>query len=227
MKRKIEIIIIALIAIIGILVISKNININNDTLKFKKEYEKLNNTIRESDGAKYNNVNIPKDNRIKYINAEEAVNIIENKTGVIYLGAPWCPWCRNAVEVLIDVAKKNNIKNIYYVDMDETRNIWEIQNSKLVKTKKEQSGYYDLLKALDSVLNNETYTITDDDGNIYDTKEKRIYMPLVVTVKDGKIIDNHVGTVSLRQDQTKYDKLTYEQYKELFNIYNNMIDKIK
>lgn len=196
----------------------------SDAIKFKEEYEKLNDTIRESDGALYNNVSIDEKNPIKYIGAKEAVEIIKNKTGVIYFGASWCPWCRNAIQVLFDVAKKRNIDVIYYVDMDKVRNIYEVREGELIKTQEEQEGYYDLLEALDSILGDETYTLTSD-GQTYDTKEKRIYMPFLVGIKNGSIVENHVGTVNLNSEQTKYSTLTKEQYDELYQIYDALLSK--
>lgn len=196
----------------------------SDAIKFKEEYEKLNGTIRESDGALYNNVSIDEKNPIKYIGAKEAVEIIKNRTGVIYFGASWCPWCRNAIQVLFDVAKKKNVDVIYYVDMDKVRNIYEVKDGKLVKTQKEQEGYYDLLEALDSILGDETYTLTSD-GQAYDTKEKRIYMPFIVGIKNGNIVANHVGTVNLDSEQTKYSPLTKEQYDELYEVYDNLFNQ--
>jgi len=198
----------------------------SDALRFKEDYEQLNGTIRQSDGALYNSVEIPSDNPIRYVSALEAVDIIQNQTGVIYLGANWCPWCRNAVEVLIEAAKDKGLDTIYYVDMDKLRNVWEVQDGKLVKTQQEQEGYYDLLKALDPILGEKTYSLTSK-GKTYDTKEKRIYMPLVVFLKDGKILDTHSSTVSLNSDQTKYSKLTEEQHDELKKIYESLIEKIQ
>ena len=194
----------------------------SDAIKFKEEYEKLNDTIRESDGALYNNVSISENNPIKYINAKEAVEIIKNQTGVIYFGASWCPWCRNAIPVLFDAVKKKNVDIIYYVDMDRLRNIYEVKDGELVKTQEEQDGYYDLLEALDSILGDKTYTLSSE-GQTYDTKEKRIYMPLIVGIKNGSIVANHVGTVNLNSDQTKYSTLTKEQYNELYEIYGDLL----
>lgn len=217
-----------LIIIVSALAIIKNKNIlNNDAKQLKEEYESLNDTIRESDGAKYNNVEIPEKNSIKYINALEAVEIIKNKSGIIYFGANWCPWCRNAIEVLLEVAKNKDNETIYYVNMDNVRNIWEIKEGKLEKTTKEKEGYYELLEALNDVLNKNTYKLTDKDGKEYDTLEKRIGMPLVIALKNGKIIEKHSGTVKLNETQTKYSKLEDEQKEELKNIYAKMIEKTK
>lgn len=217
-------IIILVVIIVGVLIFLFVTN-NSDGVKFKKEYESLNDTVRESDGAKYNNIYIDKTNPIKYINSEEAVNIIDNENAVIYVGANWCPWCRNAIPVLFEVAKGNKIDTIYYLNLDDEKSNFEIKDSKLEKTNAGSKEYYKLLKKLDNEL--EEYILTDENGNEYKTGEKRIYMPFVFTVKNGKILDTHTGTVSLNDGQTKYDKMTKGQHDELYKKYEEMLKKIK
>lgn len=218
-----------LIVVVGICVVmlNKKEEINSDGIKFKESYESLNNTVRESDGATYNNVEIPENNPMKYVSAKEATEIIKNKTGILYIGANWCPWCRNAVEVLIEVAKKENVNTVYYLDLTEYRNVWEIKENKLVKTTEEKEGYYELLEALDEILGENTYELKDSEGKVYDTKEKRIYMPTVISINKGEIKSHHVGTVDLDEEQTKYSKLTEEQKKELESIYQKMFEDVK
>ncbi len=225
-KKTIIGIAIAVIIIIGIVLGFFLINKEKpktDSIKFKEEYESLNDTIRESDGQKYNNIEVPEDNPVKYVSAKEAANIIKNKSGVIYIGANWCPWCRNAIPVLLEAAKNNDTKTIYYLDLTEYRNVWEVVNGELTKSQKEKDGYYELLEALDEVLGTSTYKIKGEDGQEYDTLEKRIYMPMVIAVKGGKIADTHVGTVTLTDEQNKYSNLTKEQKTELLNIYDELI----
>ena len=67
-------------------------------------------------------------------------------------------------------------------------------------------GYFKLLKALDSEL--DEYVI-EDDGKKYDVKEKRIYVPLIIFVNDGKIIGTHLSTVDTQE--SGYDELTKEE----------------
>ncbi len=203
----------------------KKNDITTDAKKFKSEYESLNDTDR-SNGGKYNSVSIPEENPMKYVTVKEATDIIKNKSGMIYIGANWCPWCRNAVEILIDVAKERNVNTVYYLDLTEYRNVWEVKEGKLEKTTVEKEGYYELLEALDSVLGKNTYTVKDKDGKTYDTKEKRIYMPTVIAIKNGKIEDTHVGTVDLNKDQTAYDKLNEEQVSKLKEKYISMFAAI-
>lgn len=194
-----------------------------DALKFKEEYESLNGAKRDT-GDIYQTITIKEDNPIKYISVKEAVEIVKNKTGIIYFGANWCPWCRNAITVLLSVAKEEKLETIYYLDMTEVRNTWKVEDGKLVKTQKEQEGYYELLELLDSILGEDTYKISDDNFT-YDTSEKRIYLPMIVAVKNGKIMGNHVGTVSLIEGQSKYDLLKKNQIQELSKIYKNLINE--
>lgn len=232
MKNKKNILItigvIILICVIGVVIWlcflkDNESDIKTDAVRFKESYESLNNTVRESDGADYNNVSIPEDNPYVFVSASEAARIIRAERGVIYIGANWCPWCRNAVPVLMDAAKKNKVNKIYYVDLTKYRNVWEVKDGELVKTTKEKEGYYDLLNALDEVLGEETYKVKGSDGTTYDTKEKRIYMPLVLSVKGGKIMSSHVGTVTLNEDQNKYSPLTKEQTSELLDVYDKLV----
>lgn len=197
-----------------------------DAIKFKKEYEAYNNKEREDDvGNYFQELNIPEDNPIKYSTIPEVLEILEKGNGILYFGYPTCPWCRNAVPVLLDAVKESSIKTIYYLNVNDFKNMYDVQDGEVVKTKEEKEGYYDLLKALDSIL--DPYTLSDKDGNIYEVGEKRIYVPLIVFIKDGKIIGNHLGTVTLEGTQTKYDALTDEQYKELFKIYEDYISEIE
>lgn len=232
MRKKIVWAIVILIALcvgIGIFYLAnqKSERTETDAIRFKKEYESLNDTVRDTDGAHYNNVKISEDNPIQYISALEAIDIIKNKTGIIYFGENWCPWCRNAVEVLFAAADQNDLETIYYVEPDTVKNLWEVHNGKLIKTQEEKEGYYALLEALDEVLSEDNYILKDEDGNLYDTGEKRIYMPFIIAVKNGNIIGSHSGTVSLNEGQTKYDKLTSEQYDELYEIYDQLIRSVK
>jgi len=135
----------------------------SDAIKFKREYESLNGTVRQSDGEKYNSVTIPKDNPIKYIDCKEALDVLEKEQAIIYVGAEWCPWCRNAVPVLFEVAKDYNVDTIYYLNLDDEKSQYEIKNGKLTKTTNGSESYYKLLERLSDRLND--YTIKDDNGN--------------------------------------------------------------
>lgn len=221
-KEKIIIITIPILcAIVAIFSYIKLINTNIDALKFKKEYEKLN-------SEDYLEIEIEDNNPIVYANYEEILEVIKKGTGIIYLGFPECPWCRNAVPVLFDVAKDNNINRIYYMDIYDERDSYVIEDGNLVyaiddngKEKKGTEGYFKLLEALDKYLTD--YTILFDDKT-YEVGEKRIYAPSVIFVKEGKVLGIHVSTVESHTNPNK--KLTESQYDELYSIYQKYIDKM-
>ncbi len=226
-KRTITIILgglLIVLAAISFAILNKKNDEETDAIRFKKEYEALNGTIRESDGAKYNDVIVDEDNPFIYIDAKEAIDVIDNKNAIIYVGAAWCPWCRNAIPVLVDVAKKNNIKEIYYLNLDEEKSVWEVEDGKAVKKIKGTDNYYKLLEKLKDNLRD--YTLKDDAGKVLDTGEKRIYMPYVIGVKRGTVVSEHTGTVDLDDSQTKYDYLTKDQEKELYNSYQKIFDEV-
>lgn len=201
-------------------------NIVPETKEIKDAYEKLNGTVREDDNQIYQDVNIDATIEVDTINALEAVEFVKNGTGILFIGAPWCPWCRNALPVLMEVAASNNLV-IKYLDLTSVRNVYEIKDGKLTKTQKEGEGYYELLKALDSVLGSDTYKLKDESGKVYDSKEKRIYIPMTIAIKNGSIEGIHVSTVTLNDNQTKYSKLENNQVNELKNIYQDLINKTK
>lgn len=192
-----------------------------DSKKFKEEYESLNNTQNTS-GKDILNVSINEANPIIYKTSEEMADILKNDTGIVYFGFNSCPWCRSMIETLIKTAEENNIDKIYYVDIKDIRSSFEIKDAKLVENKKGSEGYYKLLDILSDYLTD--YKITNAEKE-YDTKEKRLYAPTVVTFKDGEIKGFHEDTVPSQQDP--YKGLNDNEKKELSKIYNEMIGKIK
>lgn len=166
--------------------------LKSDGEKFKAEYEALNNENV--------NINISKNNPIKYVTLDEVFDIIQNKTGVIYFGFPGCPWCRNMIPVLFEAAKNNNIDTIYYFN---PRNV-----------KKSDNDEYNKLK---EILNE--YLSEDENG------QKVLYVPDVYFIKDGKIVGHHLGTVDSQEDPTI--SLTEEEKNELLDIFNELFEKIR
>ena len=85
-------------------------------LDFKKEYEQINDKVARGD-LKYRSLNINEDNPYVKVDPSEIVKKIENKeTFYLYVGDHLCPWCRSGLEKAIEVAMKEGIKDIYYID---------------------------------------------------------------------------------------------------------------
>ena len=216
------------LVIISVFVLTSCASKKTDALKFKEEYESLNGTIGKS-GKKTKSLSISEDNPIKYASYDEVLDVIENGTGIIYLGFPECPWCRSALPVLFETASDYNIDTIYYINMKNERDAYEVKDGKLVYQKDEkgndikgEKGYFKLLEALDSYLDD--YVVTDEDSKEYDTGEKRIYVPLIIFVNDGKIVGTHTSTV--KSQESGYDELTDEEYDELNGIYAEYIKEL-
>lgn len=193
-KKKLMVVIDILLGaiLVGIMTFGIYQYLKSDGEKFKAEYEALNNENV--------NINISKNNPIKYVTLDEVFDIIQNKTGVIYFGFPGCPWCRNMIPVLFEAAKNNNIDTIYYFN---PRNV-----------KKSDNDEYNKLK---EILNE--YLSEDENG------QKVLYVPDVYFIKDGKIVGHHLGTVDSQEDPTI--SLTDEEKNELLDIFNELFEKIR
>ena len=214
-----NVIILSVIVVIALVIAILFFLLNNkgmsDGERFKQEYEELNDSHLE--------VNIDSDNMIKYIGLEEAIDIIKNDTGVIYFGYPSCPWCRNAVPVLLDAASSTSLDTIYYVNAYNIRDVKELDDDgNIVTTNEGDRLYDDLLKVLDDIL--DPYTLTLDNGEVIDLGEKRLYVPMVLFVKDGEVVSYHLSTVDSQEDPSI--SLNDSQRDELYNIYLDGINNV-
>ncbi|MBR3357600.1 MAG: thioredoxin family protein [Solobacterium sp.] len=147
------------------------------------------------------------------VSMTESFRILEEKgTALVLFSYDWCPWCNRAVPVLNKVLKENGIKGIY-VD------IYEPEIAELEKEAR-MEVIDKLYSLLDPVLDHEKNPET---GKI----EPAMYVPLVIAVKDGEIVDHHTSLVSsfdLVDDDTV---MTEEQNEELAGYYQRLIDKVK
>ena len=217
MKKTIYIMLsIILVVIIGIAIYlctkKDKVLENTDAIKFKEEYEAINGTTN-SVGKEYLNLEIKENNIIEYASYEKLDEVLKG-TGVIYLGYSECPWCRNVVPVLLTVSKKVSLNKIYYMNIynERDKKILDEQGNIVVENEGTE-GYKKLVETLKDVL--PVY-----DG-LNDSELKRIYVSLVIFVKDGKIIGTHTSTVDSQTDP--YVALTDEQSSELKQIYTDYL----
>ncbi len=214
-------VIIAIIFLIIFSFINKNKETKNkteisDSLKFKKEYENLN-SKKSSNGKEYPEVLINDDNIVKYTTYKEINKILDNKeNALIYFGFESCPWCRNAVPILIQAASSTGLNKIYYLNIKNDRNELKKENNEIITVKKGKKEYNLLVERLKDKL--DTYSGLNDE-NI-----KRIYAPTVMFIKNGEVINIHTSTVDSQSDP--YIILNKEQRKELYDIYKNNILEI-
>lgn len=167
----------------------------SDAQKFKEEYEKINGR-KTSDNETYNELNINENNPMVYISLEELVDIINTENeAYIYISSSFCPYCRATVETLLNVAKDLNIDKIYYYD----------------DTKQSQSDQYDnMLEKLEE----KGVNFINKDG------KRKWGVPLILKTKNGQVISETRGTsYQLNEGQSKYDSLTEDQKKQVYDRY--------
>lgn len=198
-------------------------NVSTDAFTFKKEYESLNNMVHENNGKTMKELTIASDNPVTIVGEEKAVALLENGTGILYMGFSDCPWCRTMVPVLLQSLAALHIDQLYYLNIQEIRDVLVLNDKNKVETIKEGTeSYYKMLEIMDSVL--EPYYLETENGKKIDTKEKRIYAPAVIGFKDGEIVGAHLGTVESYTDP--YQDLTKEQQIELTDSYKELIRRV-
>ena len=189
---------------------------DDDSSMFKNEYEELNDK-ENADGKIYPSVKI-NNNNIKYIDLNGILNILDNGTAAIYIGYAECIYCRSAVQVLVDTAKKSELDHIYYLDIS---NIWDVveldDNGNIITVQNAQAGYDKLLEELGDEYTEE-YILKDKDNNDISVNERRVSVPLVIFVANGDIVSSNVGTLFSQTDP--YTPLDDDQVKGLSEIYS-------
>lgn len=143
------ILLVLIIASIGIyLVVNKDNEPKEktDAEKFSEEY-----------------IQVDKENVFVYRDINEIIKILENGTGIVYLGFPECPWCQTYVKYLNEVATDMAVSKIYYYDILEAR-------------KNNTEEYQQIVSLLEKHLQ------YDEEGN------KKVYVPSVIAVKKGEIV---------------------------------------
>lgn len=218
------IIVTVLAAIVLVLNIQKVISNNSQTdgIKFKEEYEKLNGK-KNDQGKKYREITIDSKNKMVYKTTEEVLNLIDKKKSfVLYFGFDTCPWCRSVVPTLASISKELN-QEVYYIDVKDIRDTFELDNDNKPKlVKKGSKDYSKLLEKLEPVL--EDYTLTDSDNNEIKVGEKRIYAPSIVSVIDGKAKELTTGISDKQTDG--YMKLTKEMEKDTYNKIKKVLKQV-
>lgn len=217
--------VLLILTIGGSYIYQKQDKVTVDSKKFKKEYESINGETREKDGKVIRSLKIEESNPIVYQTAEELAKKMNNKeTFLVYFGFSDCPWCRSVIESLLETTKEQNINKIYYVDVKDIRDVYELDEETVPKqTKKGTKGYNQLLKKMDNVLSE--YTLTTEDEDIVKVHEKRIYAPNIVAVVNGKA--KKLVTGISEDEKDPYMDLTKSMKKESKEQFSSLIKLLK
>lgn len=187
-------------------------------VRFAAEYEQANGTVRE-DGGTLQTLSLPKRNRIKYIDPLDAAALDE---GLLYFGHATCPYCRNMVPVMLQLAEDQG-RIIQYVCTEQWRDVWTVQDGVAMMQRAGGPGYDACLARYDACL--PEYLLKDETGREVPVGEKRIYVPLVLHVAGGRVVGSwttdDVDPTLLPRD--KYEVWTPEQCEA---VRMNMVQKL-
>ncbi|HLV50136.1 MAG TPA: hypothetical protein VKY25_04325 [Erysipelothrix sp.] len=176
---------------------------------FITEYEALNGTTTES-GMTYLDLDIPEDHRFVMSDEESILDIFNGGNGVIYFGFPECPWCRSALMVMQEAAKDVSLGKIHYLNVLDIRNELSLDDDGNVVVDKQGSDFY-----------NQVLEYLGEHAPLYpgleETGERRILVPLVVSVVEGEITFSHSGTVETHTNP--FEPMDDVSREALLNIY--------
>lgn len=148
------------------------------------------------------------------ITMEESMRLIEEDgTGVVLYSYEDCPWCNRAVPILNQAAKEEGV-TIFYVNI--------YSDYFMAKSSDEQDEIVaQFYSEYEPALEHQTDEDTGETSIV-------LQVPLVVGVKDGEIVDHHLGIVdSFELDSDNLDEfqVTTDQKNELLMIYEGIIEE--
>lgn len=155
-------------------------DIKTDSIRFKSEYK----TVSE-------------DNLYEYKTYDNIIDILNKKTGIIYLGFPGCNLCDEILPILNDASKEKSIESISYYNFKEIRD----------------NNTYEYQKLTDILSD---YIKLDDEG------KKRITAPTILFVNKGRIVGVYIGSINSNTDEL----LTEEEKINIKNNFLSLIDKM-
>ena len=116
----------------------------------------------------------------------ELLKILNEKTGaVLFINS------RENINKLINILHSlNNKEKLYVYNVKNEELILELNEQNQIEKKQESTTFYKLL--IDKLgAYSDKYLLKTDKGEIIDTKERKIYTPLVLFIKNGKILYSH------------------------------------
>ena len=198
-------------------------------IDFKNEYEQVNGKEAKQ-GVQWRSLNIAEDNPyVKVTDDDIAKKIQDGETFYLYVGDHLCPWCRSGIEKMIEVAKKNKVDTIYYIDfwdnshVETLRDTYDVEVVKgkpvFTKTREMNPGYKVLYDAVYDFI--QDYTVTKD-GTDYNVGVKKVYGGDHFYFENGKC--KKYTSLRVSKLAGAFDELTEEvlqQQEEEFNKFFN------
>lgn len=154
-----------------------------------------------TDGERFNSDynEIPRNNPFVYLNSTELINLLNNGSGIVFMGNHESVWSLKYATFLYEVLKAKDIDEVYYYD---------VKKVKLLKNR----NYYNIIKELEGNL------IETDDS------DKNLFSPSLYIIKDGEVVfyDNTTAVVNNNIDVEDYWTETniYNFKDRLINAFN-------
>jgi thiol-disulfide isomerase/thioredoxin len=163
----------------------------SDSTRFAFEYMEHNGQLR-SNGEPHLFLDISENNPVIYLEADEVISKLESGTGIINLGFPICPWCREIIPHLLELAEHNNLP-LYYMNIQPIRDVRELDESEGVITTTEGTPEYHRMVEI-------LYDWLWEYAGLSSPDIKRIYVPTTIFVRDGEILYVHIATLRENYD---------------------------
>ena len=179
----------------------------------KTAYESLNGLpVPGHPNDTYPIITISPDTEVITLSASEA-SVLPEEPAILFLGAPWCPWCRNALPSVLWAAQSAGYDHIYYVDLTDERDQFELFHGEAVRIQEGTPGYMELLKKLEAFLPD--YTLISTDDTAISTGEKRIYLPTLAVYYHENYIAAMQPLIEIQEGKSAYNTLADDQRNQL------------
>jgi hypothetical protein len=198
-------------------------------IAFKKEYEKVNGKTMKDD-IKYRTLKIDEKNPYVKISIDEVAKKIKNgESFYLYVGDHLCPWCRSGIEKMIEVANREKIDTIYYVDFwdddhnEILRELYDVEikgkKTSFKITQEATEGYKVLYEAVKD-MGLKDYTVTKDGKEYTVPNVKKVYGGDHFYFNKG--VCKKFVTLRVPSLAKATDELTEEVLKEQDKVYTDL-----
>lgn len=164
--------------------------------------EKISVVDNISDSEKFHTeyTSVSVENVFKYVTAKEAIELFKSEQAIIFIGFKECKWCQSYVPILNEVMLRNDVDVVYYLNIKEDRENRTAEYNELV-----------------SMLSDYLY----EDAN----SNKRIYVPDVYFVSEGKVVGHNNDTCIIEGADTE-EYYTERAREDLINKLTELAKKV-
>lgn len=126
------------------------------------------------------------------VNMDDALALTQNPSfnGVLYFGFPGCPWCQSAMPVLVEASNATDVPVFYVSRANALREgdwlDWDADMAWWINEQFDLQWIYTQPSA--------DYTDEEIENFVPEPLRPNIFVPFVVHIRDGIIVDAHRGT---------------------------------